>query len=477
MSIRENFIKCIRLYDKNGIKVNIEPHITSNQLEQFSLNNIFNNTYIHSREESEKLMQDYRDDANSILKIYYELLDTNPNRNQMINYPGEGNPNRIQRMQFPGLDEDLNSEDHGEDGEQSIEEGNVDRSNTILNRMQMHRQRVGSDQKELIPYKIIPESVDINQYNIEIRNNKIVDVRNKETGLVVFFEAVLIKEDTGNKIKGLISTSSLKVYTAMYNKDIINIIHMHLNDTSEEIAVDSVFLEKGQQVNDYKKFATDYLGKKLNYKLLFRDYKLVKIFYNLSEEFTDEPQFEEIRLMPEKIVKIKNHELYKDCYGKVFNIPVGMLARKVKDNFDLERGKSSDAKKEGYCSERHLEELPGFVDLTIMFTPEMKLMDEVVRVSLPACQLIPLTPKEELNFEKMILKNQYKVKNRRQDELDLLFNEFCKYSEFVKQPVQLNSLNMEESLKLSEKLETGLKKEDFQELLEAQENEDVSLLS
>ena len=153
-------ILCVRLYDKNGIKININFHIENNFYETINTKDIFNNSYLYSVEETTRILEDYYNDKKNILKIYYELIGNN---------------------------------------------------DTINN------------QKDLIPYKIIPDSVNINSYDLSINNNKIIEVRYRDTASIILFEAILIKE--GSKYSGLISTSSLKVYTALYNKDIMNIAH------------------------------------------------------------------------------------------------------------------------------------------------------------------------------------------------------------------------------------------------------------
>ena len=136
------------------------------------------------------------------------------------------------------------------------------------------------DAKEIIPYKIQPEGVDLNNYKIVIVDNQIVNIESKtDENLLICYQAKLIKEESSDKLKGLVSNSVLKVYTTMFNKDIVNIIHIHLNDTSEEISVDSLFLDKSEMATDHKNFKLDFLGKKLNYKFIFRDFQ-VFIFIN-----------------------------------------------------------------------------------------------------------------------------------------------------------------------------------------------------
>ncbi len=60
----------------------------------------------------------------------------------------------------------------------------------------------------------------------------------------VCFEAIEVTNHHNDKdnrnFLGFVGTSIMKVYTAITWKEIINIILIHLNDTSSEIAVDSV---------------------------------------------------------------------------------------------------------------------------------------------------------------------------------------------------------------------------------------------
>lgn len=164
-----------------------------------------------------------------------------------------------------------------EDSQSIYEDFNLDNENILkiyYELVSVFGNGEGSNEKEILPYKIIPDHIDFNSYNLAITENHINEVRTKENNLLIHFEAQLIKEVNDNKFSGLVSTSSVKIYTTLYNKDIVNILHMHLNDTSEEIAIDSIVLEKGDIPENHKNFFFDALGKKLNYKLIFRDYKV-----------------------------------------------------------------------------------------------------------------------------------------------------------------------------------------------------------
>ena len=335
---REKNIKALLLYDSNGIKVDEKQCDKLKLYSIIELKDLFETCYILSQEESDLVLLNYNEDKKKFLKILYQLQIDK-------NYPAE---------------------------------------------------------KEIIPYRIEPNYIDINDYNLTIKDNSIALVENKQNRIFVTFDSLLIGD--GKATTGLVSTSLIKVYTTLYSKDILNILHIHLNDTSQEITIDSEFLEKDENVLNHKVFLMDATGKRLTYKLIFKDYKLLKLYYNVSNDFIDEPPFEEIRITPNHFVKIIKGD-YKNYYGQVKDFPIGMLARKDKDLGDLKRMTSSGFQKEGYCPDRHLEELPGFVSVVILFddTKPPKKMKESINISIPVCFLVPLTPEEQIKFEKNII--------------------------------------------------------------------------
>ena len=79
VSVKESLIKCIAIYDKNGLKVNLDLHLSSRYYEHMQLKNIFENTYIYSKEESKDILENHKNDTLSILKIYYELIGVSDN--------------------------------------------------------------------------------------------------------------------------------------------------------------------------------------------------------------------------------------------------------------------------------------------------------------------------------------------------------------------------------------------------------------
>jgi hypothetical protein len=371
-------IKALMLYDSNGIKVNEQYHDKLKLYSSIELNDLFENFFILSKDESLIIMDEFLKDNKNFIKIYFQMQT---------------------------------------DKRYSIE-------------------------KDLIPYKIEPSYIDINEYNLTIQTDTIRHVENKENNVFVIFESVLIGD---GKNTGLVSSSSIKVYTTLYSKDIINILHIHLNDTSLDITIDSEFLEKEDKIEKHKVFTLDALGKRLTYKLLFKDYRLIKIYYSVSDTFIDEPPFEEIRIAPNNYVKIIKGE-YKNYYGQVKDFPLGMLARKDKELGELKRMSSSGFQKEGYCPDRHLEELPGFVSVEVLFkngSPPTKLKDSV-NISIPVCFLIPLSPEEQVKFEKsIIIQKEMEIEEANQ-EIEDIYNKCINYENYIKNDALLEEKTMDE---------------------------------
>jgi len=374
----EKNIKALMLYDSNGIKVNEQYHDKLKLYNSIELNDLFENFFILSKDESLIIMDEFLKDNKNFIKIYFQMQSDK-------RYPIE---------------------------------------------------------KDLIPYKIEPSYININEYNLTIQTNTIKHVENKENNVFVIFDSVLIGD---GKNTGFVSSSSIKVYTTLYSKDIINILHIHLNDTSLDITIDSEFLEKEDKIEKHKVFTVDALGKRLTYKLLFKDYRLIKIYYAVSDTFIDEPPFEEIRIAPNNYVKIIKGE-YKNYYGQVKDFPLGMLARKDKELGELKRMSSSGFQKEGYCPDRHLEELPGFVSVEVLFkngSPPTKLKDSV-NISIPVCFLIPLSPEEQVKFEKSIIIQKEMEIEEANREIEEIYNKCTNYENYIKNDALLEEKTMDE---------------------------------
>ena len=74
INFAESYFKCIKLYDKNGIKLDINHNTNLSNGASFTFDKLFDNCLIHNKEESNHILEDYKKDDYNILRIYYELL-------------------------------------------------------------------------------------------------------------------------------------------------------------------------------------------------------------------------------------------------------------------------------------------------------------------------------------------------------------------------------------------------------------------
>lgn len=398
------------LNDKNGIKTNI--NLENSYFNCIEFTKILQYGVIYSKDESEKIIKIHNENTSSVLKIIY---------------------NKIK------FDDIYNSK-------------------SVIN-----KNNIASDQ-EVVPYKILPEGTDINDYNLIIDNNLIItSIKTRDTGIPVVFEAIEIKnKKSKTNFSGLVGNSILKIYTNMYSKDIVNVLHIHLNDTSQEISVDSVSLNNNDNVSEHRVFKKDFTGKELDYKLIFINNKLNKIFYNLSENYIDDLLFEEIRLTQGSYVRIQSyeHSKYNGFYSKIVSLQTGMLVRKsdAEENSQLERMRSSDIKTVVSCKERHLEELPGYISIVILFDKEKKILEDQIKLNLPVCEIYIISLKEQIELEKVLVKEQIEEEARLQNELDELYVKFEEMRKFENKDEQKKIKSSEEVRKHLDLLEGNYEK-------------------
>jgi hypothetical protein len=74
----------------------------------------------------------------------------------------------------------------------------------------------------------------------------------------------------------------------------LNIIHLHVNDTSEDVTFDVAYMHEGESLEDFKTFSVDIAGRPLRYKILVKDMSIHKILYNDGLKPNEIP-FEEYR--------------------------------------------------------------------------------------------------------------------------------------------------------------------------------------
>lgn len=165
---------------------------------------------------------------------------------------------------------------------------------------------VGHD-KECLPVEIYPQKLTMNDYDIRYskEEDRIYEIRHKSLGLVKFVSQKIDEEC------GYVSGSKLVVFTSEYKEDMLNIIHVHLNDMSEEVTLDVAYMSEGQSLKDFEEFSVDVTGQILRYKIIAKNMKIFTILYNTGKGVEELP-FEEIRLNKDDYIVVKQSELSTD---------------------------------------------------------------------------------------------------------------------------------------------------------------------
>ena len=136
--------------------------------------------------------------------------------------------------------------------------------------------------------------------------------------------------------------STIKLWTVKQTVEILNIIHIHLNDTSDEAAIDVQYITNTQDLllldkEDYTniKFDKDAAGVVMRYKILVHEMKVKAVLYNTGNSIELVPH-KEMRLEKPgdqvQYVNVKHLSRRKFC--RVKYIPLAMLASPNKDKLD-----------------------------------------------------------------------------------------------------------------------------------------------
>jgi ABC-type arginine transport system ATPase subunit len=87
----------------------------------------------------------------------------------------------------------------------------------------------------------------VGEYDIITKNDgHIKEIKSKQYGLVRHIAQCMDQEC------GYVLGSKVEIYTEEFNKtDMLNIVHMHINDMSEEVTVSVFYMEAGHSVKDF----------------------------------------------------------------------------------------------------------------------------------------------------------------------------------------------------------------------------------
>ena len=65
-------------------------------------------------------------------------------------------------------------------------------------------------------------------------------------------------------------------------QETLNIFHLHVNDTSDEITFDVAYMHEGENLSQFMTFSKDIHGRPLKYKIIAKNAKVFTVLYNMN---------------------------------------------------------------------------------------------------------------------------------------------------------------------------------------------------
>jgi len=229
--------------------------------------------------ESDKILKEFHE-SNNILKITYQLLsEESEEEHQKVEEKKE-----LEKKDDKVVDNKMEIDSESLTLEKKIiETAKVPSPQQRINFNSLKRTGYGSylnkmKPKKILPISYTPENINIDDYNLEIRDDKLINVVNKETNHKMLLEGIkFVEEVVKNDVP-----AKIKVYSQIVNSSTINVLHFHLKDNSIDsntIISNGVILNKIQSAKEYKKAIqtkiTDDISKT---QMIYKDFKVI-VFY------------------------------------------------------------------------------------------------------------------------------------------------------------------------------------------------------
>jgi hypothetical protein len=259
-----NELRCLKLYDNNNIKIEHKYYSEMGNYYTFRLEIVSsapiddnsNLYHILPKEESTKILTDYNNDKENILKAYFKTLINLKNFaiTEQTENPLIQNPARINDIMLGGYRGYYRSY------------GNI-----LVN-----------------PNRVEPERIKMTDYEFHYSMNRINRVKNKKEGSFVQFEAIDMAAEKAKK------PFRFKLYYSLKNKK-LNIIHCHVIDKDLR-AIKISMKEIGKDVDPHTlKKNEDYI-KNNELLLLVKEQIPIKLYYKGKKVKTEFIKIEENKL-------------------------------------------------------------------------------------------------------------------------------------------------------------------------------------
>ena len=68
--------------------------------------------------------------------------------------------------------------------------------------------------------------------------------------------------------EGWVAGTPMDIWTEQVDAETLNIVHIHVNDTADQVTIDVAFVHENESPADFTEFRTDMSGRPLRYKIL-----------------------------------------------------------------------------------------------------------------------------------------------------------------------------------------------------------------
>ena len=85
---------------------------------------------------------------------------------------------------------------------------------------------------------------------------------------------------TLNELQGYVPGTVVSIWTQQIDHETLNIIHIHVNDTSDQVTIDVSYMHENESIKDFMQFKTDATGRPLKYKIIVKDCRVHTVLYN-----------------------------------------------------------------------------------------------------------------------------------------------------------------------------------------------------
>ncbi|PCI27051.1 hypothetical protein COB52_05455 [Candidatus Kaiserbacteria bacterium] len=170
------------------------------------------------------------------------------------------------------------------------------------------------DEVECLPVAMKPERLSMAHYDIKFdkTSKRITNIINRKYGAIIFKQTKIDSD-----VNFMFGSQQMTIYTSEHQQNIINIVHIQLDDMGDTVSIKAEYMQEGTDVGDYTKDSKekDAAGQILRYLILIKEDKIFKVMYNTGDAFM-EVKFIELRFKLDQYVTVSTGG-NKFEYGKI----------------------------------------------------------------------------------------------------------------------------------------------------------------